>query len=153
MPTARSENWRIATGLQTYAAMGAVSNLTAWALQSDQDFSTPWTISHFKSKPITYPREGVLMLDSSRSSDGLLRFSWVFSYKTNGMLAYFFTQAGLNWYTAPSSIVTVNTYDKAGNPQIVQGQIGLPTLGESQVGGWLNVEYPFEGGVITHAGY
>lgn len=120
------------------------------ALQSDQDFSTPWEINSWKSDFLELPSV-FNAADQSKRAMGGIKFKWVFDYMTIGMLSYWLTNflPGLSFTTGlQSAYVTVLTYTSTDQPVYIQAQIYTPSK-TPQVGGYTDVTFQFEGGVIV----
>lgn len=145
MSRLRLTDHRLAVGIQTATYMTThETRIKLFPLQPDQGTGAPaWCAPSYPlgTKPPDYARyRGELEV-----GDGFRIWQWVFSYWTNGMLAYFKT-------TYPhGSTVTVGDYDDENHALYLTAVLLHPrpeTHMESDEGGWKTVRIRFIKGRI-----
>jgi hypothetical protein len=148
MPVARKTGWRIKSGINAVAAVTSSYAVEAIALQSDQDFSTPWTINGLASDPPTLSRVDVY-LDQSKQGDGGVKLKWHMDYMTHGMFGYWLSTylPGVTYVSKlQSAPVTIMTYDQTDTAVFIQENLYLPETLTPAVGGWKDIDWIFDGG-------
>ncbi|WP_230690783.1 hypothetical protein, partial [Streptococcus pneumoniae] len=83
MPVARSTGWRIAAGTISAASLTSAYEVAALPIQSDQDFSIPWTLNSALCATPT-PARVTTNADLSRSPDGFYAWKWGLDYMSFG---------------------------------------------------------------------
>lgn len=148
MPVARSTGWRIASGHISAAALTSAYEVTALPVQSDQDFSTPWTLASRLCQTPT-PARVTTNADLSRSPDGFYSWRWGLTYMSFGMTDYWnstFLPGGA--WSAP---VTLMDYDENNQAVFYQATLWRPNYPSDKAqyitGGWANVIYDINRGV------
>jgi hypothetical protein len=148
MPNERKIGQRIREGLYDVSDMTDTYEVIQLEVQEDQDDSDWWVLDGWRSTP-PKPARRTKMADGSVKRDGFYSFDWVITYMSFGMLAYWLDRFLPNGADAAS--VTVMTYDENDEAVFLQCIINRPELpgdGEPTMGGWMNVRWRFDTGVV-----
>jgi len=151
MPNERKTDQRIRPGLHPVSDVTSSFAVSGFAVQSDQDDADWWVLDGWRSTP-PRPARRVKLTDGSAAKDGFYSFDWVISYMTFGMLAYWLDLLLPDGVEAAE--VTAMTYDENDVAVYLQAIINKPSLpgdGEPTFGGWKNVRWAFDSGVIITA--
>jgi len=149
MPTTRATDHRIRSGTQAVVDVTSTYSVTARSKASDQPTDPNFWIIDTLQSTAPKPARVATMLDLSQAADGFYSWQWVISHMTNGMLTL--------WYTdflpsgARSGVVTVRTYTDADVSVYLTGVVYRPNLpgdGTPILGGWANVVWRFDRGVV-----